>query len=128
MIYLAILTRFRRDASTRLPAFVALAKTCAKEQKDIFEVKFIPEIRWLLIFYPPPQCLGVYRTLCDVVKNSPSDVLSRLIPDFFEAARSLEPNSTLCNNASFRKLRIKLLSRAALRLLPARPRVSLRRG
>jgi hypothetical protein len=37
-------------------------------------------------------------------------------------------NSTLCTNASIRKLRIKLLSRAALRLLPVRPRVSLRKG
>jgi hypothetical protein len=63
-----------------------------------------------------------------VVKNSPSDALSRFIPDFFEAARSLELNSTLCNNSSIRKLRIKLLSRAALRLLPVIPRVSLRKG
>ena len=74
------------------------------------------------------QCLGVYHTLCEVVKNSPSDVLSRLIPDFFEAARSLELNSTLCTNSSVRKLRIKLLSRAALRLLPVIPRASLRKG
>jgi len=74
------------------------------------------------------QCLGVYHTLCEVVKNSPSDAISRLIPEFFEAARSPELNSTLCTNASIRKLRIKLLSRAALRLLPVRPRVSLRKG
>ena len=74
------------------------------------------------------QCLGVYHTLCEVVKNSPSDAISRLISEFFEAARSLELNSTLCTNASIRKLRIKLLSRAALRLLPVRPRVSLRKG
>ena len=74
------------------------------------------------------QCLGVYHTLCEVVKNFPSDVLSRFIPDFFEAARSLELNSTLCTNSSVRKLRIKLLSRAALRLLPVIPRASLRKG
>jgi hypothetical protein len=73
------------------------------------------------------QCLGVYHTLCEVVKNSPSDVISRFLPDFFQAARSLL-NSTLCTNASIRKLRIKILSRAALRLLPVRPRVSLRKG
>ena len=74
------------------------------------------------------QCLGVYRTLCDVVKNSLSEVISQFIPNIFEAARSLELNSTLCTNASIRKLRIKLLSRAALRLLPVRPRMSLRKG
>jgi len=74
------------------------------------------------------QCLGVYHTLCEVVKNSPSDVISRFIPDFFEAARSLELSSSLSTNSSIRKLRIKLLSRAALRLLPVRPRVSLRKG
>lgn len=99
----------RRDVLPRLPAFLDWAKTCAKEQKDIFE------------------CLGVYHTLCEVVKNSPSDVISRFIPDLFQAARSLL-NSTLCTNASVRKLRMKILSRAALRLLPVRPRVSLRKG
>ncbi|KAI0283960.1 TBCD protein [Russula aff. rugulosa BPL654] len=100
----------RKDVLPRLPAFLDWAKTCAKEQKDIFEY------------------LGVYHTLCQVIKNSPSDVISRFIPDFFEAARSLELNSKLCTNASIRKLRIKILSRAALRLLPVRPRVSLRKG
>lgn len=112
---------------TRFPAFVALAKTCAKEQNNIFEVHSFPGIRWPLIPYLS-QCLGVYHTLCEVVKNSPLDILLPFIPDLFEAARALEPTSTLCNNASVRKLRIKLLSRTALRLLPAAPRVSLRRG
>ena len=46
----------------------------------------------------------------------------------FEAARSLQPESKLCTNASIRKLRIKLLSRTALRLLPVKPRVSLQKG
>ncbi|KAH9997907.1 TBCD protein [Russula vinacea] len=100
----------RRDGLLRLPAFLNWAKTYMKEQKDIFE--------WM----------GVYQTLCEVVKNSPSNALSPFIPDFFEAARSLELNSTLCTNSSIRKLRIKLLSRAALRLLPVIPRVSLRKG
>lgn len=63
-----------------------------------------------------------------MVKNTPSVVISQFIPDLFEAARSLELNSMLCTNSSIRKLRIKLLSRAALRLLPVRPRVSLRKG
>ncbi|KAI0004532.1 TBCD protein [Russula compacta] len=100
----------RRDALPRLPAFLDWAKTCANEQNDIFE------------------CLGIYHTLCEVVKNSTSDALSQFIPGFFEAARSLGLNSTLCNNASIRKLRIKLLSRAALRLLPVIPRVAFRKG
>jgi hypothetical protein len=46
----------------------------------------------------------------------------------FEVARSLQPGSKLCTNASIRKLRIKLLSRTALRLLPVKPRVSLQKG
>ena len=46
----------------------------------------------------------------------------------FEAARSLQPESKLCTNALIRKLRIKLLSRTALRLLPVKPRVSLQKG
>lgn len=81
----------------------------------------------LLILYFS-QCLGVYQTLCEVIKNSPSDVLPQLIPEFFEAARSLRASSTLCTNALIRKLRIKLLSRIALRLLPALPRVPLQKG
>jgi len=32
------LTHCRRDVITRLPAFLDWAKTCAKEQKDIFQV------------------------------------------------------------------------------------------
>ncbi|KAI9512401.1 TBCD protein [Russula earlei] len=99
----------RRDVLPRFPAFLDCAKICAKEQRDIFE------------------CLGIYHTLCEVVKNSPSGAVSKFIPDFFDAARSLELNSTLCANASIRKLRIKLLSRTALRLLPVVPRSSLRK-
>ncbi|KAH9049928.1 TBCD protein [Lactarius hengduanensis] len=100
----------RKDMLPRLPEILRWAKTCAGEQNDIFE------------------CLGVYQTLCEVVKNSSSDVFSQFIPELLEAARSLQPNSTLCTNASIRKIRIKLLSRAALRLLPVKPRVSLQRG
>jgi hypothetical protein len=110
----------------RLPAFVASTKTSAKEQKDIFEVHSFRRYDGCSLYLS--QCLGVYQALCEIAKNSPSDVISRFIPEFFEAARSLELNSTLCNNALIRKLRIKLLSRAALRLLPAAPRVSLRKG
>ncbi|KAI0251997.1 TBCD protein [Lactifluus subvellereus] len=107
-----LLSRFyvRRDALPRLPAFLDWAKTRATDQEDIFE------------------CLGVYQTLCEAIKNIPSAALSQLIPEFFEAARSLRAGSTLCTNASIRKLRIKLLSRIALRLLPALPRVPLRKG
>ncbi|KAH9980287.1 TBCD protein [Lactifluus volemus] len=100
----------RESAAILLSRFYVRKDTCSREQEDIFE------------------CLGIYQTLCGVVKNSPSGVLSQLIPDFFEAARSLQPSSTLCTNASIRKLRIKLLSRTALRLLPALPRAPLRRG
>ncbi|KAI9465506.1 TBCD protein [Lactarius psammicola] len=100
----------RRDMLPRLPEILHWAKTCAGEQNDIFE------------------CLGVYQTLCEIVKNNSSDILLQFIPDLFETARSLQPDSTLCTNASIRKLRIKLLSRTALCLLPAKPRVSLQRG
>ncbi|KAH8998594.1 TBCD protein [Lactarius akahatsu] len=100
----------RKDMLPRLPKILHWAKTCAGEQNDIFE------------------CLGVYQTLCEIVKNSSSDVFSQFIPELLEAARSLQPDSTLCTNASIRKIRIKLLSRAALRLLPIKPRVSLQRG
>lgn len=98
-----------------------------RKSRTISSRYVILELLGLLKLYVS-QCLGVYHTLCEVVKNSPSEVLSRFIPDFFEAARSLELSSTLCNNASIRKLRIKLLSRAALRVLPVIPRVSLRKG
>jgi tubulin-specific chaperone D len=119
--------RCRRDGLLRFPAFLDWAKTYAKEQKDIFEVRHLLDSLGLLDLYFS-QWMGVYHTLCEVVKNSPSNALSRFIPDFFEAARSLELDSTLCTNSSIRKLRIKLLSRAALRLLPVIPRVSLRKG
>jgi hypothetical protein len=33
-------THYRRDVLQRLPAFLDRAKTCAKEQKDIFEVRY----------------------------------------------------------------------------------------
>ncbi|KAI9443203.1 TBCD protein [Lactarius indigo] len=100
----------RKDMLPRLPEIFHWAKTCARKQNDIF------------------KCLGVYQTLCEVVKNSSSDIFSQFIPELLEAARSLQPDSTLCTNASIRKLRIKLLSRTALRLLPVKPRVSLQKG
>lgn len=72
----------RRDMLPRLPDILHWAKTCAGEQDDIF------------------KCLGVFQTLCEVVKNSPSDVFSQCVPELFDAARSLQPDSTLCTNAS----------------------------
>ncbi|KAI0269819.1 TBCD protein [Gloeopeniophorella convolvens] len=100
----------RRDASAGLPAFLDWARSVAEEQNDIF------------------KCLGVYQTLCEILKNGPMDILLPLTPSFLEAAQVLQHNPIFRTNASLRKLRTKLISRTALRLLPAVPRVSVRKG
>ncbi|THH16982.1 hypothetical protein EW146_g3747 [Bondarzewia mesenterica] len=67
--------------------------------------------------FPP---IGTLQMLCEVVKICPTDILLDKLPSILGVAHIVEQNSSLMSNAVVRKLRIKLVSRSALRLLPVR--------
>ncbi|KAI0061711.1 TBCD protein [Artomyces pyxidatus] len=74
------------------------------------------------------SALGVLETLCETVKISPADIILSHATVLFRITELAEQSSMLMTNAVVRKARIKLVSRIALRMLPAAPRVVLRKG
>jgi hypothetical protein len=72
------------------------------------------------------QCIGTLQVLCEVVKSGPADQIQKGAAQLFAAVGMLE--GTKLNNTAVRKYKTKLLSRVALRILPARSNVSLRKG
>ncbi|KAI0044399.1 TBCD protein [Auriscalpium vulgare] len=107
-----LLARFyvRKDTRARLSEFLHWSLSTIEEDKGIFEA------------------LGLMQTTYEVVKTCPQDTLKLHIPTIFQITRSVERNSVLMANTVVRKLRMKLLSRTALRLLPARARVKQPKG
>ncbi|KAA1469978.1 TBCD protein [Dentipellis sp. KUC8613] len=94
----------RKDTHDRLDAFLEWSHAGLTSNHEVF------------------QALGVAKTLCEVAKISPADLISTQILSFLDIAQLIDQNSFLMGNAVMRKLRMKLISRSALRLLPARPR------
>jgi hypothetical protein len=60
------------------------------------------------------------------VKSGPTEQIQKGAAQLFAAVSTLE--DTTLNNTAVRKYKTKLLSRIALRILPARSNVSLRKG
>ena len=55
-----------------------------------------------------------------MVKSGPAEQVQAKIPEFMEISRAIEHCPALEGNTIVRKLKIKLLSRLALRILPGK--------
>ncbi len=58
--------------------------------------------------------------LCEVLKSGSVGQVEQALPDVLAIAATLEGESTLIANTVVRKYKTKLVSRVALRILPAR--------
>lgn len=67
------------------------------------------------------------QVLCEVVKSGPAEQIQKEAVQLFAVVGILEEATTL-NNTAVRKYKTKLLSRTALRMLPAGSDVSRRKG
>lgn len=67
----------------------------------------------------PPQAVGILQVICEIIKSGPSEEVQAKIPAFFAIPTAVEQSTVLEGNTVIRKLKIKLLSRLALRMLPA---------
>lgn len=65
------------------------------------------------------QAIGILQVLCEIIKSGPSEEVQARIPEFFAIPTVLERSNVLEGNTIIRKLKTKLLSRLALRMLPA---------
>jgi hypothetical protein len=67
------------------------------------------------------QVLGILQVLCQVAKSGSSEQVQSEGTPLISLARILQDNATLSVNTIVRKYRTKLISRIAIRLLPAKP-------
>ncbi|TFK74799.1 TBCD protein [Pluteus cervinus] len=75
----------------------------------------------------PLTCIGILRTLCEVVKSGSAEQTSSCIPELLAIANAVEKNGSLDLNTVVRKLKTKLVGRIALRALPV-SKITRRRG
>ena len=66
--------------------------------------------------------------LTEMAKTAPAEVIVPQIPTILDLCRTTEADTKLMSNAVVRKLRVKLISRAGLRLLPLQPLFVRRKG
>lgn len=74
------------------------------------------------------QSMGLLQVLCEILKSSPIEELEVKIPQFFALGSAIGQCSSLENNTVMRKMKLKFMSRLALRLLPAKSRVARKGG
>jgi hypothetical protein len=66
------------------------------------------------------QVLGILQVLCEVAKSGSAEQVQSEVDPLMSLARILQENTTLSSNTVIRKYRTKLISRIAIRLLPAK--------
>ncbi|KAG5635354.1 hypothetical protein H0H81_011555 [Sphagnurus paluster] len=98
----------RKDASSRFPEFLEWSKIQIDKNADIF------------------MTIGILQVLCEVMNSASVEQVRLRASQIFEITDATD-KKPLSSNAVVRKFRIKLLSRAALRLLPA-PLIGRRKG
>jgi len=76
----------------------------------------------------PTQTIGALQTLCELMKNAPIGTVMPHVSAALAIGKLVESDEGLMTNAIVRKLRVKLVSRAGLRLLPATPVFARRKG
>lgn len=66
------------------------------------------------------QCIGVLKVLAEVAKLGPIELLQQHIARCYEICGLISRIDSVMANTVIRRMRIKLLSRLATRVLPAR--------
>ena len=66
------------------------------------------------------QCIGVLKFLAEIAKSGPTELLQQHIPRFHEICAMIAQVDSMTENIIIRRMRIKLLSRLANRVLPVR--------
>jgi hypothetical protein len=72
--------------------------------------------------------VGLLQTLCEVTKSGPPELIREHLSLALDVARSVGRIEHLVNNTLIRKLKTKIMARAALRLLPAKSNLRRRKG
>ncbi|CAL1713099.1 unnamed protein product [Somion occarium] len=91
----------RKDMHTSLPAFLDWCYQVIRNPAEPF------------------SAIGCTRVLCEVTKAGSADLVQANYIALLDITRSISEHPTLLNNTIMRKLRTKLLSRIAVRLLPS---------
>ncbi|KAK0503901.1 TBCD protein [Armillaria luteobubalina] len=92
----------RKDTLTIFRLYLSWCTDTIRESKDPFTV------------------IGLLQVLCEVLKSGSVGQVEQSLPDVLAIAATLEGESTLIANTVVRKYKTKLVSRVALRILPAR--------
>lgn len=74
------------------------------------------------------QATGTLQVLSEVAKSAPSEFIQGHLSALYGVARLTQRDDTLMANTSVRKLRVKVASRCALRLIPGRTDIGRRKG
>ncbi|EJF63417.1 ARM repeat-containing protein [Dichomitus squalens LYAD-421 SS1] len=101
-----LLSKFymRKDTASKFPDFLSWSIETVGSVVDPFPV------------------IGLLRVLCEVAKLGSTDQVQTCKEKFLQAASTLQGNTSLMGNTLIRQLRIKLIARVVIRLLPARTR------
>ncbi|EIN12617.1 TBCD protein [Punctularia strigosozonata HHB-11173 SS5] len=74
------------------------------------------------------MCTGILRTVCEIGKSGPVEEIREKTSELLDLARVVQGRSSAMANTIIRKLRVKLLSRIALRTLPGKARRNRNKG
>ncbi|KAF9808522.1 hypothetical protein IEO21_07853 [Rhodonia placenta] len=98
-----LLARFymRKDTCVNFPAFLEWATSFMKSPTDPF------------------PAIGILQVLCEIAKAGSAEQVSTHVATLLEVVNAVQESQSLMGNSLVRKLRTKLISRIALRLLPA---------
>ncbi|KAG7443080.1 TBCD protein [Guyanagaster necrorhizus] len=92
----------RKDTLTIFRLYLSWCKETIRESKNPFTV------------------IGLLQVLCEVLKSGSVGQIEMALPDVLAIAATVEGESALFANTVVRKYKTKLVSRVALRILPAR--------
>ncbi|EPQ54507.1 hypothetical protein GLOTRDRAFT_42674 [Gloeophyllum trabeum ATCC 11539] len=92
----------RKDVSGQFPRFLSDTQSGVEGTADIF------------------KCIGALKVVAEILKIGSAEQARDNAPSIWSLFRAIETKEALMNNTLVRKLRSKVLSRTALRLLPAK--------
>ncbi|KAF8073788.1 armadillo-type protein [Lyophyllum atratum] len=105
-----LLSRLYTRYALALSSFLEWSRTQLEDKSDVF------------------TSVGLLQVLCEVVNSGPADQIQDRASQLLAIATTIEGSKTLASNTTVRKFKTKLLSRVALRLLPAGSNLGRRKG
>ncbi|KAI0086506.1 ARM repeat-containing protein [Irpex rosettiformis] len=92
----------RKDTNVKFPLFLDWTKDTVIQLDDLF------------------QTIGALQVLCELTKSAPAHQVLPFVRELFNITSAVGASTRLASNTLIRKLRIKLVSRTLLRLMPAK--------